>query len=99
MKKFKGVRSQEEIVRRMRKLGYSWTKNSRVAYEQGSDYNGFQNENGIFVMVNVFSGIFWVKDVANNKRIATNNSYELDDEKWYSDILEAINIPLEDSKQ
>lgn len=96
---FKGVRSQKEIVRRMRKLGYSWTKNSQVAYEQGSDYNGFQNENGIFVMVNVFSGIFWVEDVANNKRIATNNSYELDDEKWYSDILEAINISLEDSKQ
>lgn len=95
MKKFKGVRQQEEIVSKMKELGYEWTNNSKVAYSQGSDYNGFQNKEGVFILISVFNGSFRIRNLIEDTLIATNESYELDNEKWYSDILEAINIPLE----
>ena len=96
MKMFKGVRNQEEIVREMQKLGYTWGEASQDAYHSGSDWNLFVNDKeNKEVLVHVFSGRFCIKDIHSDTIIATDSSYELDNVKWYSDILDAINLPLE----
>lgn len=97
MIKFKGVRPQEEIVKQMKKLGYVWTEKSKDQYNNHfSDYNGFVNfKKNKFVMVNTFNGTFWVNELSTHNRIADTSS-DLDNEKWYVDILNAINIPLEE---
>lgn len=96
MKKFKGVRPQEELVEKMNKLGYEWTKESQNQYKYHySDYNGFVNyRENKFVLVNTFNGTFLVNKLDNNERIADTNSVNLDNVKWYADILNAINIPF-----
>lgn len=99
MKTFKGNRSVTEIKQRMKKLGYHWTKQSQNAYAAGSDYMGFENKNGLFVLFSTFNGQFSVKDLKKQKIIATHMSTELDDKAWYSDILDALYEPLPESKK
>lgn len=96
MKKFKGVRPQEELVEKMNKLGYKWTEASQNQYKYHfSDYNGFINyKENKFVVVNVFNGNFWVNELDNNTKIADTNSKHLDNVYWYADLLKAINEPL-----
>lgn len=96
MKKFKCVKPQNEVVKSMRKLGYRWTRASQIAYDQGSDYNCFINTafNKV-IMVNTFNGRFYVKEFDTNKLIADESSEELDNVRWYSDLLDAIMQPLD----
>lgn len=96
MKKFKGIRPQEDIVRKMKKHGFYFTTASQNQYyNHHSDYNGFVNfEKNLFVMINVFNGDFWVNNL-DNEKIADTHSDNLDNEKWYNDMLQAIYMPLE----
>lgn len=89
MKKFKGIRSQKEVVKNMISLGYTWTQTSRQNYEGGSDYNGFTNGE-LFILFNTFTGCFYVKDLIENQKIADENSIKFDNRKWYTDLLEAF---------
>lgn len=91
MKKFSGIKSQEEMVSSLLLLGYIWLETSQRAYAAGSDYMLLNNsKEKLQLFVCIFNGSFRVKDIISGHEIATNKSSHLDDVEWYKNILDAI---------
>lgn len=82
-KQFKGLRPIDKICDIARSKGYVVDKQK---FEQGSDFITFRGERTI--IYNTFNGQFMVYDTLTcSHLLATHESLNLDNEQWYSDIL------------
>lgn len=97
MKKFKGDRPYNEMKRLLKEKGF--TVDKKAYDESGSDFRYFTNgliENVIIIRIayGVF-GQFYVKYLDNNNQEQTASylSENLDNEKWYSALLDILYLP------
>jgi hypothetical protein len=87
MEKYKGTRSVEKIIKLAKEKGYVIDK---AMYEEGSDHI-FLKKDTKSITINTFNGWFYVYDLNQNRKvIAAHFSDELDNEKWYQEILDLI---------
>lgn len=91
MQHFKKIRTVDEIETNLSGICYRWVDESKVQFEQGSDFMLFVNEMELnFLLVNVTNGTFILRDFVTDDLIATHESDNFDEEEWYSNILNAI---------
>lgn len=91
MEMFKSLVPIDKCEANLNKLGYTWIDSSKMAFERGSDYMCFLNEDELkFIYINSVSGCFKIVDFVSDEVLATQESCDLDEEKWYADILDAI---------
>lgn len=79
--------AQRDIVANMYKLGYKWTYQSQLRYEQGDKYNYFCTD-GLIVVVNLDDGRFWIN--RNRVEIASYKTLSLMDQQWFYEVQCAI---------
>ena len=88
MRKFASVKSFDQLVFEAKHQGY---KVNTKPFDEGSDWL-YLNKNGRDVAVNIFNGTFFVYQ--NRRCIATEISAELEQEAWYTELLELLYKPL-----
>lgn len=93
MKKFKGLKKLDEIKQAMTERGM--TENTEE-YDNGGDwiyYEGTFYDKPIRIALNTFNGWFFVYDKEHSEAIANHLSTNLDNEKWYEQLLNTIYTP------
>lgn len=86
MKKFKGTRKLEDIIKKSGELGFEYYElNFQQRFKKGD----------LDICLRSF-GKFFVYDKDNNC-IASENSKELDHIDWYNEILELFYIPVDEA--
>jgi hypothetical protein len=90
MKQFKGRRKLDEIKQIAIQNG--WKVND-FNFKQGSDFLHFDKDSKT-IAFNTFNGQFHVLDRLSDTVIGTHLSENLDNEKWYSDILDMFYVEL-----
>jgi hypothetical protein len=97
MKQFKGNRPYKEIKKLLKEKGFD--VDEKAYNEVGSDFRCFTNgliENTIITCISYGCfGQFYIKyfDENNKERTASYLSENLDNEKWYSELLDILYLP------
>lgn len=81
MKKFKGLRKHDDVIEKAKQLGY-------VYYQK--DFQQRFRKGDLDICLRSFGEFNVYKD---GECIASHMSEELDNEKWYQEILEMFYIP------
>ncbi len=93
MKKFKGNRPLNDIDKKMEALGMMIYKE---VFQKGGDYVAYKGDFynvPATIIFNVATGWFEVINGFTGEQIATHLSTELDNEKWYSALLDILYLP------
>ncbi|MEG0165412.1 hypothetical protein [Anaerorhabdus sp.] len=91
MQRYKSIRTIDDIETNLSGVGYRWIDESKVLFEQGSDFMLFIHEGELtFLLVNVTNGYFILRDFVTDEVIATHENDNFDEEEWYLNILNAI---------
>lgn len=88
-KKFKGFKSSAVIKQQCEEYGWFYSQEN---YDAGSDYITFEFHSGkqkFMILYSTVNGRFMIQD-AKKKKIITEESAELDNVKWYSELLDFI---------
>ncbi|KUK53053.1 MAG: hypothetical protein XD78_1495 [Desulfotomaculum sp. 46_296] len=90
MKKFKGVKSHDEIIAAAKQGG--WEVDTHDYDTKGSDFIWLSDMDNrmLQIRVSTFNGHFAVWRPASERPIATHLSSQFDDEPWYAEILDLI---------
>lgn len=94
MKEFKGMKNIDQIKEDAIKQGWEV---DMTAFEKGSDWFWIRDMHNrvMQVCINCF-GRFMVYTPASDNPLATERSEEFDNEDWYSELLNLINVPLDE---
>lgn len=89
MKQFKGVKSIEDITKTAKEHG--WDIDMRE-FNNGGDWIWIKDTKKRMLQIkfNSFNGSFYIFSPTSKDAIATHMSDNLDNEKWYSDILDLL---------
>lgn len=91
MEMFKSLVPIDTCEAKLNTLGYTWVDLSKLAFAIGIDELCFLNEVELKLLyINSISGRFKIVDFVSDEVLATQESCDLDEEKWYADILDAI---------
>ena len=87
VKKFKGNRKLENIIKDAKKLGF---KVDTKEFDKGADGIWLRDSNNRIMQVyyNTFNGNFSVYTPASESPKATHLSNEFDNKDWYNELLE-----------
>jgi len=96
MKKFKGMRKLDDIIKNAEELGFEV---DTERFDNGSDYIWIRDLDDRMeqISLNTFNGQFsiYTPDTDNlNEPYATHMSEEFEGEDWYEEILNLIYVPL-----
>lgn len=91
MQRYKRIKTVDEIETNLSGIGYRWIDESKVQFEQGSDFMLFIHEGELnLLLVNGTNGQFILRDFVSDEVLATHMNDNFDKEEWYSNILNAI---------
>ena len=87
MRKFSGCRALDDIMKDVKLKGMEVNTKD---YDNGGDcvsFYGDWHSMKLLIIFNTFNGKFLIHSMITGEMVATNMSEELDNEDWYTEIL------------